>query len=89
LAEKSIYHTDYKPDNFALKRTLQDLFVILIIDCGSASLNWKTIKAMTIRYLKETNNIDNDNWIPTFESPFERLKVELKLLARTIFSLAT
>ncbi len=61
----------------------------MIIDCGSASLSWNKIKALTYRYLIETKNIDNLNWYPVFESPFARLKTEFRLLARTIFSIAT
>ncbi len=88
LAEKNIYHSDYKPANFVLKRTLQDLYVVMIIDCGSASLDWKEIKAYTLRYIIDTKNYD-ENWAPTFETPFARLRTEFKLIARTIFSVAT
>ncbi len=61
----------------------------MIIDCGSASLDWKEIKAYTLRYLIETKNFDDLNWYPRFETPFERLKAEFRLIARTIFSVAT
>ncbi len=60
----------------------------MIIDCGSASLEWKEIKAYTLRSLKETKNFDDLNWYSTFETPFARLKAEFKLIARTIFSVA-
>jgi hypothetical protein len=61
----------------------------MIIDCGSASLDWKEIKEYTYRYLMETKNFDDLNWTPTFETPFARLRTEFRLIARTIFSVAT
>jgi hypothetical protein len=89
LAEKNIFHTDYKPANFALKRVVQSFMMAMIIDCGSASFDWKEIKDFTYRYLMETKNMDDLNWSPTFETLFARLKTEFRLLARTVFSLAT
>ncbi len=43
LSEKEIYHSDYKPANFALKRIYINATRYLknmIIDMGSSSLNW-------------------------------------------------
>jgi hypothetical protein len=61
----------------------------LAIYKGSASLNYKEIKAYTYRYLVDTKNVDDLNGPPTFNSPFERLKTEFRLIASTVFSLAT
>jgi hypothetical protein len=55
---------------------------------GSASLSYQEIKAYTYRYLIDTKNIDDLNGI-SFDSPFERLKTEFRLIASTVFSLAT
>ncbi len=70
LAEYDIYHSDYKPANFALKNCLHNHYDVMIIDIGSASFEWSNINAYTFRYLMETGNIDMFLNGPTFNSKF-------------------
>jgi hypothetical protein len=50
----------------------------MIIDIGSASFEWSTIKAATLRYLIDMGNIDIDWENPTFESKFKRIVAEIR-----------
>ncbi len=89
MAEFEIYHSDYKPANFALKLGLHNLYDAMMIDIGSASFEWRIINAFTLRYLIDTGNTDIDWENPTFASKFERIQAEIRQFMKMIFSLAT
>ncbi len=89
LAEYDIYHSDYKPANFALKLGLNNLYDLMMIHIGSASFVWSVINAYTLRYLIDTGNTDIDWENPTFASKFERIQAEIRQFVKMIISLAT
>ncbi len=78
LAEFDIYHSDYKPANFALKQGLNNQYYVMMIDIGSASFEWRNINAFTLRYLIETGNFLMDWDRPTFDTKFDRIKAEIR-----------